>query len=220
MLNIMTITKYAQSCFLVRYRGLAVLIDPGMYCYKGGFQPSEWPKVDALLLTHVHRDHMLPEAVQAVDRKSRSVVLANEEVARMLSEHNVHAKVLKPKEIKTIKGVPITGVWQLHGELPNRSPKPDVIGFLIDHALYHPGDTVATDSPPYADVVAVPMCGQVTMNPEEAAAWVKKINPQLAIPMHYHNSKFITDPELFVRAMTGSGISVKVLQNGESIEIE
>ncbi len=215
----MKITKYAQSCFHIEYKGVSILIDPGKYCYEKGFSAEQWPKIDILLLTHGHADHTLPEAVQIIDRKSHPVVYTNEAVARTLSEYNVHAEVLSQKEKIIVKGVTIAGVWQLHGDLPNRMPKPEVIGFLIDEAFYHPGDTIATEDPPYADVVAVPICGQVTMNPEEAAKWVTKINPKLAIPMHYHNPKFITDPQLFVQAMKGSGISVKVLADGESFKL-
>jgi len=215
-----TVTKYAQSCFLLDYKGLKILIDPGIYCYAQGFTPAEWPKVDVVLLTHSHLDHTRPEAIQVIDRKSHPRVLANQEVARTLSEYAVHAEVLKPKDRITVKGVTITGVWQIHGELPNRMPKPEVIGFLIDDAFYHPGDTVATDDPPYADVVAVPICGQVTMDPFEAAGWVKLIKPRFTIPMHYHNPKFITDPQLFVQAMDGSNVEVRVLSDGESLMVE
>ena len=198
---------------------MSILIDPGKYCYEQGFSADQWPKIDILLLTHRHADHTLPEAVQVIAQNGHPVVYTNEEVARMLSEYSVHAKIIKPGEKVSVRGVVIEGVWQLHGDLPNKMPKPEVMGFLIDQAFYHPGDTVATENPPFADVVAVPMCGQVTMNPEEAVAWVRKINPKLAIPMHYHNPKFITDPQLFVEAMEGSGIPVRVLSDGESTNI-
>lgn len=216
----MKIIKYAQSCFLLSYKGITILIDPGSYCYAQGFTPAEWPKVDVVLLTHSHQDHTWPEAIQVIDRKSRPLVLTNQEVARTLSEYAIHAEVLKPKYRMTVKGVTITGVWQVHGEPPNRMPKPEVIGFLVDDAFYHPGDTMATDNPPHADVVAVPICGQVTMDPYEAAGWVKLIKPRFTIPMHYHNPKFITDPQLFVQAMGDSEIVTKVLSDGKSLAVE
>ena len=216
----MRITKYPQSCFLLEYNGLTILIDPGKYCYEAGFMARDWPKIDVLLLTHIHSDHTLPEAVQEIDGKSHPVILTNQEVARMLSEYSVHAEVLKAGSQREVKGIEVVGVWQLHGDLPSKMPKPEVIGFLIDHAFYHPGDTVATDNPPHAGVVAVPMCGQVTMDPTQAAEWIRRIEPKVAVPMHYHNPKYITDPQLFVQAMEGSGIAIQVLNGGESIEVE
>ncbi len=58
------------------------------------------------------------------------------------------------------------------------------------------------------------------MDPKEATRFVKEIKPKLAIPIHYDNPNLpFTDPEDFEKEMEGSGINVKILNFGESIEI-
>ena len=102
--------------------------------------------------------------------------------------------------------------------MPSGKPKPDVIGFLINDKIYHPGDSIYLEEKPKAEVVFVPICGTVVMNFQEAAKFSKEINPKLTIPIHYDNPVYPVDVNDFVKEM--EGYNVKVLENGESIEID
>lgn len=215
----MKITKYPQSCFLLEYKGKNILIDPGTYCYNDNFQPADWPKIDILLLTHKHSDHCYPEAVKIINGKSRPVIVTNQECNNLLREVDNNLQIINPGEELVVKDIKIRSIKQKHGPLPSGAPEPDVIGFLIDDIFYHPGDTLNVENKPWAKVVAVPICGTVVMTPDEAAKFIKEIKPELVIPMHYHNPKYITDPNLFVEAIRDSDIQVKVLSDGENVEI-
>ncbi len=70
-----------------------------------------------------------------------------------------------------------------------------------------------------ADIIAVPICGQVVMNIEQAKAEVIKLQPQIAIPIHYDNSRFPVNVSDFEKAMAGSNITVNILEWGKSISV-
>ena len=63
----MKITKYAQLTFLIENSmGNRLLIDPGQYNYDNGFSPSDFGRVDVLIVTHKHGDHHQIEAEKEI----------------------------------------------------------------------------------------------------------------------------------------------------------
>lgn len=213
----MRITKFAQSCFLLETKGRRVLIDPGNYDEQQGRGPEVYGEVDLILLTHQHPDHTYPPTLQFFSQKHVPIV-ANAEVEGALRPSNVWVTVMRPEEVKTFHRVIVKATHQKHGELPGGRPKPDVIGYVVDGTFYHPGDTEYLHDLPHATVAALPIAGP-EMSPVAAAAMAHDIQPKLAIPMHYDNPKYPTDPKEFVRSMSLSRIPVRVLTAGESIEV-
>lgn len=214
----MKITKYPQSAILIEYKNKRILIDPGIYCYSEDFMAEMWGKIDILLLTHTHEDHCLPEAIKIIKQNNPQVtVLSNLEVKDKLALSNIDCEILKPDETRQIDDIKIMGIKQIHGELPSGKPKPDVIGFLIDDKIYHPGDTIYLEQKPKSEILFVPICGTVVMNPKEASKFSKEINPRLTIPIHYDSPKFPVDVNEFIKEM--NGYNMKVLKNGEDIEL-
>lgn len=217
----MKITKYPQSAILIEgYKNKRILIDPGDYCYNENFTANDWGKIDILLITHTHSDHCLPEAIKVIKQNNPDlIILSNAEVKEKLkNEEGVNSEIIQLGEEKQIDGIKITGVKSIHGELPPGKPKPDVIGFLIDDKIYHPGDTIYLKEKPKTEILFVPICGTVVMNPEEAARFSKEINPKLTIPIHYDSPNYPVDINDFVKEM--EDYNVRVLKNGESIEID
>ena len=215
----MIITKYPQSAILLEYKNRRILIDPGSYCYNENFAPDDWGRIDILLITHNHPDHFMPEAIRIIKQNNPNLtILSNREVQEELKNENINCEVLEPSREKWIGDIKIKGIKSIHGKLPSGNPAPDVVGFLIDNRFYHPGDTIYLREKPYADIVFVPICGRVVMNPKEAAKFIKEINPKLAIPIHYDSPNYPVDISEFTKEMRGC--NVKVLKNGESIKIE
>lgn len=214
----MKITKYPQSAILLEYKGQRILIDPGSYCYNEKFTASDWGKIDILLLTHEHSDHCLPEAIKVIaDNNPEIIILSNYSVQQVLSESGIGSDILKVGEIRTIKDIEIKGVQSIHGDLPNGKPKPEVLGFLIDNVIYHPGDTIYLSQKPKTKVLFVPICGVVVMNPKEAAKFSKETEAEIAIPIHYDNPGYPVDVNDFKNEL---GENAKILKNGESLELD
>lgn len=213
----MKITKYPQSAILIEdYKNKRILIDPGSYCYSDNFAPENWGKIDILLFTHVHGDHFMPEVAKTLAEINPDIlIISNSEVKAELDGENIASKILQPGELVEADDIKIQGVKSIHGDLPNGKPKPDVIGFLIDDKIYHPGDTIYLQEKPYAEIVFVPICGVVVMNVLEAAKFIKEIGPKIAIPIHYDNPSYPVNVEDFGREVE----IAKILKNGESIEL-
>jgi len=214
----MKITKYPQSCFIVEEEGVKIVIDVGSFALEK-FGVEEFMGADGILITHRHSDHLDAEAIKKIIEGRDVVIFCNQDVCGLLEEEGVSASVLGVDEERDIKGVKVKGVKALHGDLPGGRPKPDVMGFLIGGKVYHMGDCVYMDDKVKAKVVLVPICGTVVMDPKEAKRFVEEGDYEIAIPMHYDNPHYITDVNIFVKEMEGSRVIVKVLKDGESIDI-
>jgi L-ascorbate metabolism protein UlaG (beta-lactamase superfamily) len=218
----MKITKYPQSCVLINHKNKNILIDPGSFVYQQtSFKPEDWVKIDILLFTHEHFDHLDIDALKIILKNNTPVILTNSSVHFILKSNGIDSKILLPDEEIVIEEILIKGVKSKHGPLPDGRPAPDVIGFLIDTKAYHPGDSVYLNQKPYADVVFVPICGTVVMNPVEAAKFVDEIKCKIAIPIHYSNPKYPTSTKEFENEMKKySEISCCVLKDQETMEVD
>jgi len=218
----MKITKYPQSAILIEYKNKRILIDPGSYCYNENFSPNDWGKIDILLITHTHKDHCLPEAIKIIEQNNPTLfIFSNKEVKEKLLSKGIECEIINPGEEKRVDDLKILGIKSVHGDLPpdaSSTIKPEVIGFLIDDKFYHPGDTVYLEEKPKAEILFVPICGMVVMGPKKAACFSKEINPKLTIPIHYDSPKFPVDVNEFAKEM--KGYNIRILKNGESIEID
>lgn len=218
----MQLTKYPQSCFLIKYKNKTILIDPGKYTLKNNFKISSLPKIDIILITHSHSDHLYIDIIKKILKKFNSNIFTNEECYKILKKNKIKSKIIKPNEIKTIDNMQIKGIKQKHGTPMGVTNKmPDVIGFLIDNIFYHPGDSILVDNKLQTQIIAIPISGSVTMNPEEAIQFAKKIKPNLIIPMHYepHPLHPINDTKLFNKLIKKTKLNYKILKDGETIEI-
>ena len=215
----MKITRYGQSAILIEeYKDTRILIDPGRYCYgKTGLTPSDFSKIDILLLTHKHGDHCTPEAIKILlENNPTLLILGNSEVKEKLNSANLDCDVIAPGDTHEVNGITIKGVKQIHGDLPSGDPKPENIGFLIDDKLYHTGDTIYMEEKPHADVLFVPICGKVVLDIPGAIRYAKEVQAKLIIPIHYDNPAYPVDPQNFKNA--AEGLNVRILGFGESVE--
>jgi len=105
-------------------------------------------------------------------------------------------RIVKAGEVLEVKGISIEAVESYN---INKFKEPGLVfhpredgklGFVIDFGgvkVYHSGDT--DDIPEMAniraDIALLPVSGTYVMTADEAAKAVMKIEPKLAIPMHY-----------------------------------
>lgn len=95
----MRITKFGHSCLFIEKGSTRILIDPGSYVFKDTtLRPDDLPKCNILLLTHEHSDHIFPEALQIILKKSTPVILTNAGVQKLLNEQGIKGEVLKSSE--------------------------------------------------------------------------------------------------------------------------
>src|ERR1044071_2431604 len=92
----MRVTYVGHATLLLEIGGATVLTDPNFEESLGGFLPrvtdpgialSELPKLDAVLLTHAHADHLSFDALRALT--PTTPVYAPPVIARWLSERRI-----------------------------------------------------------------------------------------------------------------------------------
>lgn len=153
----MQLTHLGHSAVLVEVSGLRLLLDPGNFS-------TAWhglTNLDAILITHLHPDHVDPANVPAL-------VAANPD-ARVLVEPSVievhHLERAEPITANTSisrGGVTVAAVGGLHAVIHRDIPQIGNVGLVIsaegEPTFFHPGDSLAA-VPSGVDVLGVPAYG-------------------------------------------------------------
>jgi L-ascorbate metabolism protein UlaG (beta-lactamase superfamily) len=153
------------------------------------------PKADLVLITHQHYDHFSIQDLERV-RKDDTRVIAPPAVAERL-EGDVHS--ISPGDmIETgvagvdVRAVPAYNTSKRDGEgRPFHPREAGCVGYELNirgERLYHAGDTDVIPEMDWvvgADVALLPVSGVYVMTALEAAEAARRIQPTVAVPMHW-----------------------------------
>lgn len=149
----MRITKFGHACVRVEHDGTTVVIDPGVFT-----DPAAVDGADAVLVTHEHPDHYLPDHLLAAN----APVFTIEAVAvRIRSDAPALAErltVIAPGSTFDV-GVPVRAVGELHAVIHPEFLRITNSGYVLDLGgvkVYHPGDAL-TEPGEAVDVLCVPV---------------------------------------------------------------
>ncbi|HEX6535237.1 MAG TPA: metal-dependent hydrolase [Gemmatimonadaceae bacterium] len=246
------ITWYGNAAFKVTTpSGHVLLIDPWITNHRnpnGAADLAALDRVDLILITHAHFDHV-GDAV-AIARKTGAKLVSNADLGTALvayagypdADVSIDGQGNYGGEMSFFGGeVRITLVPAVHSsglEVPRGEGVPPAIefagnpsGFLITvrggPTIYHTGDTdVFSDMKlipmrHHVDVMLACIGGHFTMGPDDAALAVQLVQPDVVIPMHYRGLPgFTGTPEAFRAALEKrhSKARMKVLAVHETVE--
>lgn len=150
-------------------------------------------KVDILLVTHNHPDHLDMDAVPAIMANPQTLLVGSEMAIKDCEEIGIdksHLIDIKTGEKVSIKDAGIKAVYADHGELA-----PDALGFLLEIngvRIYFTGDTAYCPEKMTAaiefkpDIIIPPINGAYgNLNSEEAAKLARDTGAKIAIPCHF-----------------------------------
>ena len=223
------LTFHGHACFVLEADGRRLIIDPFLTGNPAAdISVDRLPKIDAVLLSHGHGDH-LGDAIP-VAKRDGAIIVAPFELAMFCDErgaraHAMHIGGAHDFPFGRVKLVPAFHGGQVHGDDAGRyttSP----CGLLVTlggTSMYHCGDTGLTLEMQLlvgrVDVMLAPIGDNYTMGIEDAARAVEFVKPRVAIPMHFDTFDVIkADPEAF-RRQVGSRAEVVVLKPGQSYTI-
>ena len=89
----MKISKHLHSCLLVEEQGKTLLFDPGIFTYQEkALDLSKLEKLDYILITHDHPDHMhLPFLQELITKFPSAKIITNNAIVEPLAKQNIPA---------------------------------------------------------------------------------------------------------------------------------
>lgn len=146
----MRITKFGHSCVRIQHHGTTVVIDPG-----GFTDGAAVAGADAVLITHEHPDHYLPDHLLAANAPVFTIAAVAEKVRA--DAPGLPVTVVAPGESFDV-GLPVRAVGDLHAVIHPEFDRIANSGYVLDLGgtkVYHPGDALTGPGEP-VDVLLLP----------------------------------------------------------------
>lgn len=229
----MEIRYHGHSCVEIASGEHRLVIDPFLSGNPLAQVKPEEIKVDYVLITHGHGDH-LGDAVQ-IAKANQATVISNFEVATYLSWQGVqtHGMHIGGAHTFPFGRVKLTQAFHGTGYVPNGKQEMIYLGMpagmliTIDgKTIYHAGDTglfgdmKLIGERNQIDLAFLPIGDNYTMGPEDAVYAAQLLRAKLVVPIHYNTFPLIQqDGQAFVKQLAEAGLSGKVLAPGETLTL-
>jgi L-ascorbate metabolism protein UlaG (beta-lactamase superfamily) len=214
---VVTLTFLGHAAFLAEGDGKRVIFDPFITGNpKAPYSVDRVPRLDAILLSHGHSDH-LGDAIPLAKRDQAIIVAAYELVNFCISQGATGHKM---QVGGTVKLVPAIHGGAIEGSTGLSTTPCGIVLTLDGVRVYHAGDTALTMDMQLlhgaVDVMLVPIGDNYTMGVEDAVRAVRFVEPRVVIPMHYNTWDAVAaDPQQF-RRLVSSRAEVVILEPGKS----
>jgi L-ascorbate metabolism protein UlaG (beta-lactamase superfamily) len=178
-----------HSGFRIRVGRAVVYIDP----YRVSLDS---PPADLILITHGHYDHFSPQDLERLSASGTRLV-GPAAVAERVSGQVHSIAPGETLEDELVRGLHISAVAAYNTSKRDGEGNPfhpreaGWVGYELTvrgERLYHSGDTDVIpemDGVTGVDVALLPVSGVYVMTPQEAAEAARRIQPRVAVPMHW-----------------------------------
>jgi L-ascorbate metabolism protein UlaG (beta-lactamase superfamily) len=209
-----------------------LLIDPFISGNPQAKTKPEDIKVQYVLLTHGHSDHIL-DAVQ-IAKQNDATVIATFELAEYMSWQGVKTHPLNLGGSYQFDFGKVKMTQAFHSSAIIQDGQQIVYlgmpgGFLItigDRTIYHAGDTGLFGDMKLIgerntiDLACLPIGDNFTMGPDDALVAAEWVKAKRVLPIHYNTFPLIQqDGEQFVRDLANKQIQGFALKPGESMQL-
>jgi len=205
-----------HSGFRIRAGRSFVYIDP--------YRVADGPEADLILITHDHYDHFSPQDVDRLAGR-RTAFIAPAAVAERVSGDVRSIAAGESIEPEGLRGVEVRAIAAYNTS--KRDPSGEVfhpreaggVGYELrvgGERLYHSGDTDVIpemDQVAGVDVALLAVSGTYVMTAVEAAEAARRIQPRVAVPMHWgEHIGTRADAEAFAERLAGEPVEVRIME--------
>ena len=225
-----TLKFHGHSCWEIEHGRHNVLIDPFLTGNpKADVGPDAFKKLDAILITHGHGDH-LGDAV-ALAKRTGALVVSNFEIVGYCTAKGTQGH---PLHIGGGREFPFGRVKLTiahHGSTgPNGEALGNPTGIVLTMGgkkIYHAGDTgvfldmklIAELNGPF-DAALLPIGDNFTMGIDDAVKAAEMVQAKVTIPMHYDTFEPIrADAKDFVAKVGRLGLKAVIVEPGGTFEL-
>ncbi|MGB7291180.1 MAG: MBL fold metallo-hydrolase [Thermodesulfobacteriota bacterium] len=251
MLSAPNITYVGHATVLIEMNGMRILTDPVLRHRLGLLRhrrtviaPADYDNIDAVLISHVHLDHLDIPSLRLVEKGTPIIVPQG---TRKLLHRRGFRNIVEMHigDSMNIGSISVRSTYAHHGGTRYLfGTRADSMGYIIDgsHSIYFAGDTdlfpEMADLSDDLDLALLPIWGwgptlsKGHLNPYSAAEALRLLSPRFAIPIHWGTlhplgmgwmkPRFLYDPpDDFVRhaATIAPDVKIHVVKPGSIVDI-
>jgi L-ascorbate metabolism protein UlaG (beta-lactamase superfamily) len=175
----MRLRKLGHACILLEQGGARLVIDPGSFS-----APDALDDAHAVLITHEHVDHVVPDQVSAAAHRTPGLrIWTNPAVADLLAGSGAQVETVADGDrfrVDDTFEVLVRGEW--HAVIHPDVPRERNVGYLVDSLVFHPGDALTLPGQAIDTLllpVSAPWCKIA-----EVIDYARAVNPRLSVPIH------------------------------------
>ncbi|MCB4207210.1 MBL fold metallo-hydrolase [Arthrobacter sp. UM1] len=188
-MSTLTLTKHAHALVTLERDGAKAVVDPGNFASDAELDEA-FAGATLLLITHVHPDHVdVSRVVERLAARPGLPVLAPQPVLDALEEAGADPAAFTEatgEGRRELGGFGIREHGGQHALIHLLIPLERNVGYLIDGAVFHPGDALSI--PPFAQEARIPVLLAPTFTPwarlQEVMDFIAAVNAERALPIH------------------------------------
>jgi len=139
------LTRFTHSCVRVDDGDRALAIDPGVFSEVAAALDG----VQAVLVTHEHPDHLHADELVAAARRDPGLqIYAPASVTSSLAELGDQVTAVTPDQVFDAAGFSVRAVGGQHALIHPSIPVIANVGYVVEGAVYHPGDSFTVPTTP------------------------------------------------------------------------
>lgn len=175
----MKLTKKSHACVRLEKDGRTLVLDPGAFTEQDAALGA-----DALLVTHEHPDHFDEGRLRAaLDARPDVELWTLRSVAdRLAAAYPGRVHTVGHGDTFTAAGFDIEVHGELHAVIHPDIPRVTNVGYLVDGAVFHPGDALTVPGTP-VDTLLLPVMAPWNKI-SEVIDYVREVKPRRAYDIH------------------------------------